>query len=70
MRQFGTVVLVLGILGVLFFGIKTLINADTVDLGGFTPGVFVTGFTPLIISILVVIVGILMFFSAGKRIRK
>ncbi len=70
MRQFGTVVLIIGIIGVLFFGIRTLIHADAQDFLGINPGAFATGFTPLIISILVVIVGILMFLSAGKKVRK
>ena len=70
MRQTGTVVLILGIISLVFFGVRTLTHTGSPDGLGIDATPFSTGFTPMVISILVIIVGILMFLSAGKKNRK
>ncbi|HYW96178.1 MAG TPA: hypothetical protein VE870_11355 [Bacteroidales bacterium] len=70
MRQTGTIVLIIGIIGLLFFGIKAIINASSQHAMGINTAPQSAGFVPMIISVLVIIVGILMFLSAGRKIRK
>ena len=70
MRKSGTIVLIIGIVGFIFFGIKTLIHSGGPDEVEVITTPFVTGYVPVIISGLIIIVGILMLISAGKKVRK
>ncbi len=70
MRQTGTVVLIIGIAGIIFFGIKTLNYTTGPQNMDVKPGPFTTGYVPLIISIVIVVVAVLMFISARRKIRK
>ncbi len=70
MRQTGAVVLVIGAIGLVYFGIRTMTHTAGRTALDMNPGPFTQGYAPLIISIVVIIVGLLMWLSAGKKIRK
>ncbi len=70
MRQTGTIVLIIGVAGLVFFGVKTIIDATVAHSVDVSSAPFTEGLVPLILSLLLILVSILMFISAGKKIKK
>lgn len=66
MKTAGIVLLVLGILGTLYFGIQALNNSETFNFLGMDIAVSSANWTPTIISVAVLLIGIILT-SRGKR---
>lgn len=66
MRIAGIVLLVIGIVGTLFFGVQTIQETETFSFLGIDIGVSGANWTPVIVSALVLVIGIVLM-SASKR---
>lgn len=66
MKTAGIVLLVLGILGTLYFGIQALNNSETFNFLGMDIAVSSANWTPTIISVAVLLIGIVLT-SRGKK---
>lgn len=65
MRVIGIILLILGIIGCLVFGIQAINDSESFSLFGLDIAVSKANWTPLIVSAIVLIVGI--FMSRAKR---
>jgi len=66
MKVAGTVLFILGIIGVLVFGIQALNDSESFSLFGLDIAVSKANWTPLIISALVAVVGIVLPMTAKR----
>lgn len=66
MRTAGIIILVLGIIGTLVFGIQALNDSETFNFLGIKIGVSTANWTPVIISVILVIAGLLMMQSRKR----
>lgn len=67
MKAAGTVLLVLGIVGLLVFGIQAFNDSETFSLFGMDIAVSKANWTPVIVSAVVTLVGIILFGLNKKR---
>jgi hypothetical protein len=63
MKTAGIVILVLGIIGTVFFGIQAVNNSDSFSFLGIDVAVSSANWTPVIISVVLIIVGLFMMRS-------
>ncbi|MFO7939944.1 MAG: hypothetical protein R6U66_09350 [Bacteroidales bacterium] len=68
MRIAGIILLVIGIIGTLYYGFEALNNSETVSAFGVDVAVSSANWTPVIVSALVLLVGIFLT-SRSKRTR-
>lgn len=68
MKTAGIVLLIIGIIGTLVFGIQALQDTETFSFFGLDIGVSSANWTPVIISAVVLIIGLVMVFADKKRI--
>lgn len=66
MKAAGIVLLVLGIVGTLVFGIQAIQETETFSFLGMDIGVSGANWTPVIISVVLLVAGIVMTASASK----
>lgn len=66
MKVAGIVLLVLGIIGLVFFGIQAINESETFSFLGLDIGVSSANWTPVIVSAVVAIVGIALAVSGKK----
>lgn len=66
MKIAGTVILVIGIIGTIMFGIQAIQDSESFSFLGLDVGVSSANWTPLIISVIVLLVGAFMY-SKGKK---
>lgn len=67
MRSAGIVLLVLGAIGLIVFGIQALNESDSFSLFGLDIAVSSANWTPVIISGVVFIIGIVLLAAVKKR---
>ncbi|HPE74878.1 MAG TPA: transglycosylase [Draconibacterium sp.] len=65
MKTAGIILLILGLAGVIIFGLQALNNSETFSLLGFDIAVSSANWTPVFVSGLILIVGFIM--TATKR---
>jgi uncharacterized membrane protein len=63
MKIAGIVILILGIIGTLVFGIQALEESESFSILGLDIGVSSANWTPVIISVILLIVGLVMMRS-------
>jgi uncharacterized membrane protein len=66
MKIAGTVILILGITGTVIFGIQAIQDSESFSVLGLDIGVSSADWTPLIVSVIVLLVGGFMY-SKGKK---
>lgn len=66
MKTTGMVILIIGLIGLIVFGIQALGNSESFSLLGMDIAVSRANWTPVIISGLVTLVGIIMINSAKQ----
>ena len=66
MKTSGIVLTVLGVIGIIVFGYQAVNQSESVELLGFTLAASSANWTPVIISIVITIAGILMT-AVGKK---
>ncbi len=66
MRIVGIILLVLGIIGVIVFGIQAMNDSESFSILGADIAVSKADWTPLIISAVVLVIGIVMSVQAKK----
>lgn len=67
MKIAGIILLILGLAGTINFGIQAAQQSESLNLFGLDIAVSSANWTPLIISAVVLIIGILMVATSGKR---
>ena len=67
MRTAGIILLILGLTGTIVFGIQALDQSESFNFLGMEIAVSSANWTPVIISAVVLIAGIVMTASAGKK---
>jgi hypothetical protein len=63
MKTAGIIILVLGVAGTVFFGIKAVNNSDAFSFLGIDVAVSSANWTPVIISVVLIIAGLFMMRS-------
>jgi hypothetical protein len=63
MKIAGIIILVLGVVGTVFFGIQAVNNSDAFSFLGIDIAVSSANWTPVIISVVLIIVGLFMMRS-------
>ncbi|MCB0806446.1 MAG: hypothetical protein KDC05_11660 [Bacteroidales bacterium] len=66
MKAAGIVLLILGIIGTIVFGIQAINQSESVSFLGIDIGISSANWAPLIVSAVVLIIGIIMTSSARK----
>ena len=66
MRTTGIVLLILGIVGALVFGIQAIQETETFSFLGIDIGVSSANWTPVIISAVILVVGIVLMVSSKR----
>lgn len=66
MRTIGIVLLILGAVGTIIFGIQAMQDSESFSLLGMDVAVSSANWTPVIISVVLLIIGVVMT-SAGKK---
>lgn len=66
MKTAGIVLLIIGIVGTLIFGIQAFQDTETFSFLGIDIGVSSANWTPVIVSAVVLVIG-LVLMSSGKR---
>lgn len=66
MKTAGIVLLIIGIVGILIFGIQAFQDTETFSFLGIDIGVSSANWTPVIVSAVVMVIGIVLM-SSGKR---
>jgi len=66
MKTSGIIFIVLGIIGTLIFGIDAIGDSESFSFLGIDVGLSSANWTPLIISVIILIVGIVLKSSANK----
>ena len=67
MKIVGIILLILGIIGTLVFGIQALQNSESFSFLGIEVAVSSANWTPVIVSVVILIVGIIMTFATKNR---
>lgn len=68
MRIAGIVLLVIGIVGTITFGIQAIQQSDSVSFLGIDIVASTANWTPVIISVAILVIGIVMMSSARQRV--
>lgn len=68
MRTAGIVLLILGIIGTLFFGIQAIQNTETFSFLGIDIGVSGANWTPVIVSAIILVVGAVLMSLSKKSL--
>jgi hypothetical protein len=68
MRIIGIVLLIVGILGLIIFGIQAIQDTETFSILGIDIGVSDANWTPVIISAIIFIIGLVMSLSSRTRV--
>ena len=68
MKIAGIVLLVLGLVGTAFFGIRAFNNSETFEIFGLDIATSHANWTPLIISVIVLVVGIVLTSMRRKAV--
>jgi hypothetical protein len=66
MKTAGTVLFIIGIIGVLVFGVQALNDSESFNLFGLDIAISKANWTPLIVSALVAVVGIVLPMTAKR----
>jgi len=66
MKTIGTILLILGALGTIIFGIQAIQDSESFSFLGIDIAVSTANWTPVIISVILLVVGLVMTFR-GKR---
>lgn len=66
MKTAGIVLLIVGIVGTLVFGIQAIQDTETFSFLGLDIGVSGANWTPVIISVVILVVGLILMFTAKK----
>lgn len=66
MKIVGTILLILGIIGTLVFGIQALQNSESFSFLGIEVAVSSANWAPVIVSAIVLIIGIIITVSSKK----
>lgn len=66
MRTVGIVLLILGAIGTIIFGIQAMQDSESFSVLGMDVAVSSANWTPVIISVILLIIGVVMT-SAGKK---
>ncbi len=66
MRTAGIVLLILGIVGTIVFGVQAIQQTETVSFFGIELGISDANWTPVIVSALILVIGIVMM-NSGRR---
>jgi uncharacterized membrane protein len=66
MKIVGTIILVIGVIGTVMFGIQAIQDSESFSFLGLDIGVSSADWTPLIVSVIVLLVGALLY-SKGKK---
>jgi hypothetical protein len=69
MKTAGIILLVIGIIGTIAFGIQAINQSESFSVLGVDVAVSSANWTPVIISAAILIVGIIMMASSGKKQR-
>jgi uncharacterized membrane protein len=67
MRAAGIVLLILGIIGTLVFGIQALEESESFSILGLDIGVSSANWTPVIISVILLIIGLVMVMMRSRK---
>ena len=67
MRTAGFILLVLGIIGTIITGVQALRDSEVVNFLGIEIGVSTANWTPVIISVVVLLAGILLLILGKRR---
>jgi len=67
MRTAGIILLVLGIIGTVVTGVQALRDSEVVNFLGIEIGVSTANWTPVIISVVVLLAGILLIILGKRR---
>jgi len=66
MKIAGIILLILGLIGLIVFGVQAINNSETFSFLGLDIGVSSANWTPVILSALVTIVGVVLMASRKK----
>lgn len=66
MKLIGTILTILGALGTIIFGIQAAQDSESFSFLGLDIGVSSANWTPVIISVVILVVGLLLTFRAKK----
>ncbi len=66
MKVIGIILLILGLIGTIVFGIQAVNNSESINFLGINVAVSSANWAPVIISIIVLIIGIIMT-AAGRK---
>lgn len=66
MKTIGIVILIIGIIGTILFGIQAIQDSESFSFLGLDVGVSSANWTPLIVSVIVLLVGALLY-GKGKK---
>ncbi len=69
MKIFGTILVILGVLGVIIFGIQAIGDSESFSFLGMDIAVSTANWTPLIVSAVVVLIGVLVMRAKGNPSR-
>lgn len=67
MKNAGIVLLILGVIGSLVFGIQAIRDSETFNFLGMDIAVSTANWTPVIISVILLIIGLFMFVSGSRK---
>lgn len=68
MRIAGIILTIIGLIGTIFYGIHALSESESFSILGMEVAVSSANWTPVIISVVILIIGLIMM-SAGRRNR-
>lgn len=66
MKALGMIIMIIGIIGTILFGFQAMQDSESFSLLGMDIAVSSADWTPLIVSVVVLIIGGLMYFSGKK----
>ncbi|WP_296618377.1 hypothetical protein [Marivirga sp.] len=66
MKTIGIVILIIGIIGTILFGIQAIQDSESFSFLGLDVGVSSANWTPLIVSVIVLLVGAVLY-GKGKK---
>jgi uncharacterized membrane protein YidH (DUF202 family) len=66
MKSLGTILLILGAIGTIVFGIQAIQDSESFSFLGMDIAVSTANWTPVIISVILLVVGLVMTFRGKK----
>lgn len=67
MKIFGMILLVIGLIGTIVFGIQAANDSETFSVLGLDVAVSEANWTPVIVSIVITVIGIIMLLLKNKK---